>query len=134
MLNSLIQHLNCEVCGHNLIYAPKTTLDTYSKELDIIIENVEFKVDDIIGRFLIYECPICKKFYRYTYKDIETIIRINMTKEALLAIAMRQMKNMTYIRGSVLIYCGKCTGFDGNGSCTKKIYDNCKIKRLPYVI
>lgn len=130
MLNSLIQHLNCEVCGQELVYDPKTTFETYADELEITIENVELKVDNIVGGFLVYECPTCKCYYKYTYKEIEKIIRRETTKQALLLIARGQMKNMPCIIDGVLIYCGKCSGFDGKGSCTKKIYDKCEIKRF----
>ena len=134
MLNSLIQHLNCEICDHELIYDSKATFEAYHNDLEIAIENVGFKVEEIIGKFLIYECPKCKCFYKYTYKEIEKIIRTETTKQVLLSIARGQMKNMTNIMDGVLIYCGKCSGFDGNGSCTKKIYDKCEVKRFPYVI
>ena len=134
MLDSLIQHLDCEICGHELTYVPSATFDAYSDELDLTIENIDIKIDNIIGRFLVYECSMCKKLYRYTYKDIETAIRIDVTKKVLLTIAMDQMKNMDYIMDNVLIYCGKCTGFDGNGSCTRKMYNNCKVKEFPRAI
>lgn len=134
MFSSLIQQLNCEICGCELSYNPKATFDMYSEELDLVIDLVESKVNNIIGRVLVYECPICKKFYRYTYKDIEATVRMDMTKKVLLNIAMGQMKNMEYIRDGVLVYCGKCTGFDGNGSCTRKMYNNCKVKEFPRVI
>ncbi len=130
MLSSLIQHLNCEICGHELIYDPKATFGVYSNEL----ENVELEVNEIVGKFLIYECPKCKNIYRYTYKEIERTIRIETTKQILLLIASGQMKNMVSIMDGVLIYCGKCSGFDGNGSCTKKIYDKCEVKRFPNAI
>ena len=131
MLNSLIQHLTCEVCGHELIYDPKATFEVYHSELEFVVENIALKVDGIIGKFLIYECPKCKCTYKYTYKEIEKIIRIETTKQVLLSIARGRMKNMVGIMDGVLIYCGKCSGFDGNGSCTKKIYDKCEIKRFP---
>ena len=134
MLDSLIQHLNCEVCRHELIYDPRATFDVYSCELELTVEDVKSEIDNVVGRFLVYECSFCKKTYRYTYKDIEAAIRIDMTKQVLLTIAREQMKNMVYIMDGVLIYCGKCTGFDGNGSCTKKMYDNCEVKRFPSVI
>lgn len=134
MFDSLIQHLNCEVCGHPLIYNADASLDIHSNELDMTLGNVESKIDEIISQFLVYECSICKKAYKYTYKDIEASIRTELIKKALLTIAMGQMKNMSYIMDGVLIYCGKCKGFDGNGSCTKKMYDACEIKRFPYVI
>ena len=134
MLNSLIQHLNCEACGHELVYDPKITFDSYYSELKFAIENVESKVKEMVGLFLIYECSKCKCTYKYTYKEIEKIIRHKITKQALLSIAKVQMKNMVCIMDGVLIYCGKCSGFDGSGSCTKKIYDKCEVKRFPNVI
>ena len=134
MLNSLIQHLNCEACGHELVYDPKITFDSYYSELKFAIENVESKVKEMVGLFLIYECSKCKCTYKYTYKEIEKMIRRETTKQVLLAVARGQMKNMQYIMDGVFIYCGKCSGFDGRGSCTKKIYDKCEVKRFPNVI
>lgn len=134
MLKSLIQHLKCEICGHELIYDPKVTFEIYTNELEITIDSVELKIDEIVGEFLVYECPKCKCIYKYTYKEIEKIIRRGITKQVLLVFARGQMNNVSDIMNGVLIYCGKCSGFDGNGSCTKKIYDKCKIKRFPNVV
>ena len=134
MLSSLIQHLNCEACGHELIYDPKITFDSYYSDIEFTIENIESKVEETVGLFLVYECPKCKCVYKYTYKEIEKIIRHEITKQVLLSIARGQMKNMVYIMDGVLVYCGKCSGFDGRGSCTKKIYDKCEVKRFPNVI
>ena len=97
MLNSLIQHLNCEACGHELVYDPKITFDSYYSELKFAIENVESKVKEMVGLFLIYECSKCKCTYKYTYKEIEKMIRRETTKQVLLAVARGQMKNMQYI-------------------------------------
>ena len=134
MLKSLIQHINCEACGHELIYDPKATFDSYHDELEVTIKNVELKADEIVGKFLIYDCPTCKCSYKYTYKEIEKIIRCETTKQVLLSIARGQMRNMSCIMDGVLIYCGKCSGFDGKGSCTRKIYEKCEVKRFPNVI
>lgn len=134
MLNSLIQHINCNVCGGNLVYDPKATFNSYYNEVGMTIERVISKVDEVVGKFLIYTCPKCKCEYRYTYKEIEKIIRHETTKQVLLSVARGQMKNMAGIMDGVLIYCGKCSGFDGKGSCTKKIYDKCEVKRFPNVI
>ena len=131
MLESLIQYLNCEVCGHELVYDPKATFEAYTDELEITLENMNIKIEEIVGNFLIYECPMCKCFYRYNYKEIEKIIRLETTKRVLLSVVRGKMKNMEYIMDGILIYCGKCSGFDGKGSCTKKIYDNCEVKRFP---
>jgi len=134
MLNSLIQYVNCSVCGGDLIYDPKATFDSYCNELGPTIENVDLIVDGIICKFLIYKCSKCKYVYKYTYKEIEKVIRRETTKQVLLSIARGQMKNIVRIMDGVLIYCGKCSGFDGKGSCTKKIYDKCEVKRFPNVV
>ena len=134
MLSSLIQHLNCEICGHILVYDPKTAFDLYFSDVGSTVGDVKSNVDEVVGSFLVYECPKCKNIYRYTYKDIEKTIRINLTKQILLSIARGQMKNIIYIMDGVLIYCGKCSGLDGKGSCTKKIYDKCEVKRFPNVV
>jgi hypothetical protein len=131
MLNSLLQNITCEVCGHELVYNPKTTFEAYHEELENVIGNVELKVEEVIGELLIYECPKCECIYKYTYKEIERLIRGKITKQVLLSIARGQMKNMTGIMDGILIYCGKCFGFDGNGSCTKKMYDKCEVKKFP---
>lgn len=134
MLSSLIPHLNCDVCGRDLIYDPKATFDSYYSDIGITVENIENKIEEVVGSFLIYECYKCKCVYKYTYKEIEKVIRQDITKQMLLALARGQMKNMGCVMDGVLIYCGKCSGFDGKGSCTKKIYDKCEVKRFPNVI
>ena len=134
MLKSLIPYVNCEICGHDLIYNPKATFDIYQQDLSIAIENVNIKVEETVGAFLVYDCPKCMSVYRYTYKEIEKLIRRETTKQVLLSIARGQMNNVLNIMDGVLVYCGKCSGFDGKGSCTKKMYDSCKVKEFPNVI
>lgn len=128
MLKSLIQHLNCEGCGQALVYNPKATFDIYQHDLNATIENVNIKVEEIIGNFLVYDCPKCKSVYKYTYKEIEKAIRLETTKQVLLSIARGQMSNVLNIMDGVFVYCGKCSGFDGKGSCTRKIYEKCEVK------
>ena len=134
MLKSLIQYVSCEVCGNNLIYNPKATFDVYQHDLKVAIEDVNIKVEGIIEDFLVYGCPKCKSVHRYTHKEIEKLIRLETTKKILLSIARGHMNNIINIMDGVLIYCGKCSGFDGKGSCTKKMYDKCKVKEFPNVV
>ena len=81
-----------------------------------------------------WKCVECKKVYRYTYKDIEKRIRIDITKNILIQFAGKAAQSLPNVMDGILIYCGKCSGFDGKGSCTRKIYNNCEIKRFPHVI
>jgi RNase P subunit RPR2 len=130
MLQSLIDNFVCEACGTHLVMDSSATLIAYEDTVDLSIESLVLKVDDIIGKFLVFICPSCGAEYRVTYKDIERIIRRNITQKLLYFLVHEKMDTQA-VNCPVFVYCGKCTGFDGHGACPKSVYDECDIKRFP---
>jgi hypothetical protein len=128
----LVDEITCEICEAPLQYDSVKTLESFATVMDLSPVNISDKIDDIIGQFLVYRCPHCGVEYRYTYKDLERKIRKDVTEKLYYALAREE-----FLRGAsdpVLIYCGKCQGFDGKGSCPRAVYKDCKIKRFPNVI
>lgn len=131
MYENLIGSINCELCGGILILDEGATVDDYSIVVSANIDNLFDKVENIIGKYLVYKCTICGAIYKYTYKDFEKALRKKMTERLLFSIAHGFIKNNIVLSDSYLYYCGKCSGFDGTGCCPKSIYDKCIIKRFP---
>lgn len=133
MLGSLVQSMHCEVCGSELHYDSISTFEAYEESANITADNIFNKVDEMLERYLVYDCYKCNSKYRYTYKDIEKAIRKDLFKKLLLLAVREQLSDHKSIKDGVLIYCGKCSGFDGQGSCPRIVYNECEIKRFPVI-
>ena len=131
MLDRLSDVLKCEVCTGELEVDTVATVDDYSVIMSTKVSNISDKLDEIIGRYLVYRCSSCGQIYKYTYKDLEYLLRKKLTERMLLLIVRGQIINSNSLQDKFLIYCGKCHGFDGQGSCTKSIFEKCGIKRFP---
>lgn len=131
MIENLKDIKYCEVCGNTLVLNTDKTLAYYTTEVCNNIEDINTSVDNIIGRYLVYTCIRCGFDCKLTYSDIERLIRKSLTEKALLHIVRGGITPSYIIDCKFFIYCGKCSGFDGSGSCPKKIYDSCEVKRFP---
>jgi len=135
MFEGIMKHLECEFCGKpTLRFDTQATYHSYMDPNLFVLENVDKLVDGIIGEYLMYTCHNCKSSGKYTLKEIEKKIRKEISKQVLTAVATQQMREHNFYskEAKVLIYCGKCNGLDGKGSCLTDMYKKCKIKRLPY--
>ena len=132
MLSRLASEIKCEVCTGDLYFVFDNSVDddlVFSKLSGVDVYNA---VDKIINRYLVYKCNICGQVYRYTYKNIEGIVRKKVMEKALAVLASTQIPSISNVcMDKFLIYCGKCNGIDGSGCCTKSIYEKCDIKRFP---
>lgn len=130
MLRSLIKSLKCENCGGNLHLSESDTIISYKDTVDLSARNLIARVDDIIGRHLVFTCLGCGAEYRLTYSDVERALRREMTQKMLLLIVQNEMRSSSPME-PVFVYCGKCTGYDGRGACPRSLYNKCEIKRFP---
>ena len=131
MLDRYEKILKCELCGGDLVFSSDSTVDEYVAFTSITEHNLHNTVEELLNDYLVYVCVGCGQRHKYTTKQIEYLIRKSLTKRALLLLVNNMVSNDIIIFDKYLIYCGKCQGLDGKGSCPKSIYNPCKIKRFP---
>jgi len=131
MLGTLIKDVVCEICGEKLDFVYEETFNAFRESADLTYLHIMETVDSIVDRYLVFKCYGCDTKYRYTYKDIDKIIRNTIFKNLLLLLTQDQMAMNGVNRASVIIYCGKCTGYDGQGSCPPNVFNKCDIKKFP---
>jgi hypothetical protein len=132
MINGIVNKIACEICGGALTFSSTLTIDDYTIAITADSSNISNKVDEIIGKYLVYECYDCHAKYKYTYRDLERYLRKDLTQRMLLLVVKNMVAdNSNAVKNKFFFYCGKCNGYDGNGSCPKSMYTKCEIKRFP---
>lgn len=132
--------LRCDFCDKDaLAYNEVETAKAYLMPESLTLFNIDDKIiqeviDKSITRYLVFTCNSCRASVKLTFRDIEKKIRKNIYEKVSATIVARGLRESDAINfvEKTLIYCGKCNGFDGNGSCPIKIFKECKLKRLPY--
>jgi hypothetical protein len=126
--------LICEVCGDNsVVFDEILTLSVHKQRLEMNMLHMDEIFKSVICQFSVYRCNKCESIFYWTYKDVEKKSRQFLAKNLIYSLITSGTKSPVIMRPSekVLIYCGKCPGFDGNGACPVIIHDDCKVKRLP---
>lgn len=126
--------LKCEYCEKGrLIHDMQTTANVWLQPEVFRIDDIDKILDGIIGEFLVFNCSECGAEFRYTYKEIEKLYRKELSKRILTAMSVGDISDPGLVRNAdrIFIYCGKCSGYDGKGSCPDIVYNDCKLKRLP---
>jgi len=122
----------CSVCGEGkMCFCPESTFVAYADPQAFSLEDVEKMVDGVMNEYLVYKCTSCGVIERYTFKDIEKAIRKEISKRVVELAVKKEIAASLSSKNKVLVYCGRCNGFDGKGSCLIKTYKSCKLKRLP---
>lgn len=129
MIEEIINYLECEICKGELFLDLNKSADEYS----IITEALdpEEAIDKLITKDLIYVCLECGHTHKLTYRDIERNIRRILSEKVLLLMAQGNISQNFSIQDKFYVYCGKCSGLDGKGSCPPNVYKKCDIKRFP---
>lgn len=131
----MFNKIKCEICGKGyLINDTASTINAWLQPENFKLDNIDKIVDGIIGEVLCFNCSECKAELRYTYKELEKLYRKKLSDKLLTMLAKGEMADPGMVRKSakIFIYCGKCSGFDGKGTCPEFIYKECKLKRLPW--
>jgi RNase P subunit RPR2 len=131
MLDTLIKDTMCEVCNGKLSFEYYETFEAFKDSSDITTTNIIECVDSIVDKYLIFMCNNCNAKYRYTYKDIDKVVRNNIFRNLLLLLTQGEIVRHSKSSDGVMVYCGKCTGYDGQGSCLRSVFYKCDIKKFP---
>lgn len=133
MLNFINDNLQCDFCEDGTLYYDSSkTFNAYFIPETFVLSEISEVIDKTINEYSVFTCRRCKAAVKYTFKDIEKKIREYMYQTITNMIAVQELRNSDLsVVKKVFIYCGKCHGFDGKGSCPVKIYESCELKRLP---
>lgn len=131
----MIRQLPCPYCEiGQLHYNQPATTDAWQSPIVFRLDDIDKLKDGVISEILVFTCDYCEANERYTFKEVELKFRKRLSDIMLTQIARGDMMDPGTMRSMdrTLIYCGKCGGFDGKGACPHLIYDDCKLKRIPY--
>lgn len=134
MFSELIKSLPCEACETGkLHYSQRHTFEAWQDSNIFRLDDVDKLVDGVISEILILVCDTCNSRYRYTFKELEKIFRKRLSDRLLTMIAMGDLPDPGSLRPTdrIMVYCGKCSGYDGKGTCPRVIYNKCELKRFP---
>lgn len=133
MLGSVLKEFPCPACEHEgLHYDPARTVNSYSDIFEV--EDVVGIIDGVIAEYLVYRCDSCGAEHRLSFKEIEKFARKKISDKIMRLKASAELDRGMGIRPRYFIFCGVCSGFDGNGSCPSAVYSTCKIRRIPNVL
>lgn len=123
----------CDKCGEELFIDDKTTFEEYMKDADYLVEEENKIVEKSIQQYLIYQCRLCDKTYKFTYKEWEAKYR---QKIAIDVMEVRKQKMFSENVNPQAIdpdngleYCGQCSGYAGDGNCLVDIIKQCTIRK-----
>jgi hypothetical protein len=127
-------NLKCEFCELGVL-----TLDTINTmenftESDLFThKDAIVYVDKTLDRPMVYTCDTCGANIKYTIKDVLRKQRDQLLQQVLDQVMVHRVYNNGTSQGlpHILIYCGRCTGQDGKGSCRPEIYNKCDLKEFP---
>ena len=134
MFTEMITDFPCPYClKGQLEYNQRETTEAWYHPIIFRLDDLDKLKDGVISNVLVFTCDYCGASERYTLKEIELKARKRLSDIMLTQIARGDMPDPGAVRkiDRTLIYCGKCGGFDGKGSCPGYIFDDCKLKRIP---
>jgi len=131
MFGTLFNHVLCPVCEHKLFFSYEDSFKAYENSINLANATILEKTDLAMNEYFVFICNSCDSKYRYTYKDIYRVIRTSILKKLLCSKIQEQATALNANKDNVIIYCGKCSGYDGKGSCPRVMFVRCEIKKLP---
>lgn len=130
----MIKQLPCPYCERGQLYFNQVeTTKAWYHPIVFRLDDLDKLKDGVVSDILVFTCNVCEATERYTFKEVELKFRKRLSDIMLTQIAREDMPDPGTMRDidRTLIYCGKCGGFDGKGSCPHYIFDDCKLKRIP---
>lgn len=135
MFTSMITKLPCPYCEKGEMYynQPETT-ESWQHPIMFRLDDLYELKDGVVSDVLVFTCDGCEANERYTFKELELKFRKRLSDIILTQIARGDMPDPGSIKDidRTLYYCGRCGGFDGKGACPNFIFDDCRLKRIPY--
>lgn len=124
--------IECDNCAGRLVINDMATLDQYMKDTDYLVDDEGKVVDESIQQYLVYQCKLCEKTYKFTYKEWELRYRRIMAQQVM---ELKKQKMFSEINTQAvdadngLEHCGQCSGFAGDGYCLVDIIKQCTIRK-----
>jgi len=131
VINSLLNSTSCPACNNKLFFSYTDTLNAYKDSTDMSVSDIIKEIDLIMDEYLVFVCNRCNSKYRYTYKDIHRAMRIDIFKKLLRSKVQGQAILLNANKDKVMVFCGKCVGYDGKGGCPITMFVKCEIKKFP---
>lgn len=131
----MIRYLPCDSCENGrLYYSQKETFEAWQQPEIFKLDDIDKLKDGIISEILVMICNQCDAQVRFTLKEIEKEFRKNLSNRIFTMMSMGDIPDPGSFRKTdrVYIYCGKCRGYDGKGSCPRQVYNKCELKEMPY--
>jgi len=125
--------LKCEACGEGFLRLDMMeSVVALSPQALLTHEQMTEFIDKYMDSYMVFTCPLCEQKFKYTEKEIlrkyrETIKDYLFEQAVSNKVAEHLGDGMT----KVLVYCGKCPGQDGKGSCSIEVFNKCDIKEFP---
>jgi hypothetical protein len=131
--------VECPKClGGRLFFDYHKTYNEYFRASNYLSDKRGKLLEETIQLFLVYQCNKCGKEFNLTFGEVEEILR----KE--IAAKVYEYKASQYIReefqpsdvtnNNVMILCGECRGFDGEGRCPDSFYERCILRKKAHGI
>jgi len=125
--------LECDECGSKLVFDVKETIDSYSENMDYILDDMGDIVEKTLQEYLVYKCQDCGEIYKLTYADWELRMR------KLIAYRVMEVRKQKMFREEInpqsinpdngVEKCGQCSGYAGDGWCFVDIIKQCTIRK-----
>jgi len=135
MFSHMVKNLNCDVCDTGrLTFHREETMKAWKQPEIFRLDDVGKLQDGVISELLVFVCEGCGAQVRLTLKELDKKFRKQLTRRMLTDISTGNEPDPGAVRKTdrLFVYCGKCGGYDGKGSCTKYIYDKCDLRRMPH--
>lgn len=126
-------NLKCDYCNSTFIYCdPLETFNSYISDGNDLID-IKNTLNKNSSDYIVCRCKSCGALMKYTFKEMEKNVRENICEVMVRMISHEQFKNISSVEHTkkVFVYCGKCNGWDGKGSCPIEIFEKCDLKRMP---
>jgi len=132
MINDTLMRIECPFCkSGSMQYSQRLTFEEYAMPDSFVLDDIDNIVDGIINSYLVYVCHKCGAIEKYTYKELEKKERKRISQLVIDSVARGELAKNIAKKSKVLIYCGKCNGLDGKGSCLLETYKGCELKKFP---
>lgn len=132
MFENIIKGMKCSFCGKGgMQFHVESTFKAYSDPEFFSLEDIEKMINGVMNEYLVYKCTNCGSTEKYTFRDIEKLVRKDISQRVVNLAAKKEIMASLSSKNKVLVYCGKCGGMDGKGSCLVRTYRTCKLKKLP---